>query len=114
MQIVQEGRSLAGKYVSSDDSLMYPDFTNVMNFGSFKSPKNSFSSIDRHVNLSERNFPPADFIFQDVDYILLPQKPLDPDTVALWLKIYGADMQKRFHEVGMSENFKLLRKNSGG
>ena len=34
--------------------------------------------------------------------------------VALGLKIYDSDVQKRFYEVEQTENFKLLRKNVGG
>jgi hypothetical protein len=34
--------------------------------------------------------------------------------VALGLKIYDSDVQKRFRRVKQTENFKLLRKNAGG
>lgn len=111
IKMVNEARSLAQKHVTNDKTLQFVDLSNFVNFGTFRSPKNSSLATDILVNVSNTNFQNPEILFSDTDFILLPKKPIaEYGTQNVWLKNYGEYISKTFKKLEETENFILFSK----
>lgn len=108
---VNEGRALIRNSLAEGQTLLYVDFTNIFNYASeAMSPKGVFLWLDQNgtFGMKEGTHPSPEELFADVDFVMFPKRPLQLETVNMWLKLYEAKMNQLFFKIDETQNFYLL------
>jgi len=106
--LVKEGTALIRQSVPDGKTLMYVDFTNPFNFASkAKSPRNTLLWYDENGSLARvgGGHPEAGVLFGDVDYVMIPKRPMSMDGVGIWMDLYRPYLEAHYGLVKESANF---------